>query len=97
VISRDSTIHGTSRARHALVEGAWSCRHPAKVSREIQQQSESRPPAVQAIGWKAQVRLCRRYRRLVSRGKPTNVVVTAIAREMLAFMRSIARETPLVA
>ncbi len=44
------------------------------------------------IGWKAQVRLCKRFRRLTARGKHPNVVVTAIAREILAFMWAIARE-----
>jgi len=66
------------------------------VSKEIQQRIESLLPAIQAIGWKAQLRLCKRYRRLQSRGKHTNVVVTAIAREMLAFMWAIAKETPIV-
>jgi hypothetical protein len=41
------------------------------------------------------VRLCKRFRRLSSRGKNANVVVTAIAREMLAFMWAIAREVPI--
>lgn len=91
------TKAGNSRARRVLVEGAWSYRFPAKVSKEIQQRIESLPPAVQAIGWKAQVRLCKRYRRLQSRGKHANVIVTAIAREMLAFMWAIARETPIAA
>jgi transposase len=38
--------------------------------------------------------LCRRYRRLVARGKHPNVVVTAIARELIAFMWAIARTMP---
>ena len=45
-------------------------------------------------GGQAQVRLCKRYRRLVGRGKHPNVVVTAIARELLAFMWAIAKEVP---
>ena len=39
----------------------------------------------------AQTRLCRRYQRLILRGKPRNVVITAIAREMIAFVWSISR------
>ena len=50
------------------------------------------PKAIQDISWKAQVRLCKRYRRLVARGKNVNQVVVAIAREMAAFMWAIARE-----
>ena len=38
------------------------------------------------------VRLCKRFRRLIARGKNPNVVVTAIARELAAFIWAIARE-----
>jgi hypothetical protein len=49
------------------------------------------------IGWKAQVRLCKRFRRLVARGKHPNVAVTAIARELIAFMWAIAKQAPIAA
>ena len=39
--------------------------------------------------------LCKRYRRMVARGKNPNMVVTAIAREILAFLWAIAREVPI--
>jgi len=38
------------------------------------------PATVQAIGWKAQVRLCKRDRQLTARGKHANQIVVAIAR-----------------
>jgi hypothetical protein len=38
------------------------------------------------------VRLCKRFRRLIARGKHPNVAVTAVARELSAFMWAIARE-----
>ena len=44
------------------------------------------------IAWKAQVRLCARYRRLSATGKKLPVVVAAIAREMAAFLWAIGRE-----
>ena len=50
------------------------------------------PQTLQDLSWKAQVRLCKRYRRLVARGKQVNQVVVAIAREMAAFVWAIARE-----
>ena len=40
--------------------------------------------------WKAQLRLCSRYRRLAAIGKPKVVVTTAIAREMVGFIWVIA-------
>jgi transposase len=55
---------------------------------------EKLPAEVQAISWKAQVRLCKRYRQLTARGKHVNQVVVAIAREMAAFAWAIARLVP---
>jgi hypothetical protein len=89
------TKAGNPHARRALVEGAWAYRYPAKVSRHLQLRLEKLPADVQAIGWKAQVRLCKRYRRLIARGKHANEVVVAIAREMAAFAWAIARLVPL--
>jgi transposase len=91
------TKAGNGHARRALVEGAWAYRFPAKVSRHLQLRLEKLPPEVQAISWKAQVRLCRRYRQLSGRGKHVNQVVVAIAREMAAFAWAIARRVPVAA
>jgi len=89
------TKTGNGRARRALIEGAWAYRHPAKVSEHIQRRIDTLPKPMQDIGWKAQVRLCKRFRRLTARGKHPNVVVTAIARELIAFMWAIAKEVPI--
>ena len=91
------TKTGNARARRALVEGAWAYRCPAKVSAHIQRRIESLPKPLQDIGWKAQVRLCKRFRRLAARGKHHNVIVTATARELLSFMWAIAKAVPLPA
>jgi transposase len=91
------TKAGNGHARRALVEGAWAYRYPAKVSRHLQLRLEHQPAAIQAISWKAQVRLCKRYRQLSARGKHVNQVVVAIAREMAAFAWAIARIVPVTA
>jgi len=91
------TKAGNGHARRALVEGAWAYRYPAKVSRHLQLRLEKLPAEIQAISWKAQVRLCKRYRQLTARGKHVNQVVVAIAREMAAFAWAIARLVPLAA
>lgn len=88
------TKAGNGRARRALIEGAWAYRHPAKVSQHLQTRIDQLPKPIQDLGWKAQVRLCKRFRRLVGRGKHPNVVVTAIARELIAFMWAIAKAVP---
>jgi len=91
------TKTGNGRARRVLVEGAWAYRYPAKISAHIQRRIDTLPKIAQDIGWKAQVRLCKRYRRLVGRGKHANIVTTAIARELLAFMWAIAKEVKISA
>jgi len=72
---------GHTHARRALVEGAWAYRYPAKVSRHLQLRLAKLPAAMQAISWKAHVRLCKRYRQLMATGKNAHQVVVAIARE----------------
>jgi transposase len=87
---------GNGRARRLLVEGAHSYKHNANVSTELQKRQEGLPKVVIDIAWKAQLRLCRRYKRLMQRGKHRNVVVAAIAREMVAYIWAISREVVLV-
>ena len=84
------TKTGNARARRALVEGAWAYRMKARIGRHKVDRIEALPKVVRDIGWKAQVRLCTRYRRLSARGKTANVVNVAIAREMVGFIWSIA-------
>jgi transposase len=86
------TKAGNTHARRALVEGAWASRDPAQVRRHLQRRLEALPKPVQDIRWKAQVRLCKRYRRLIARGKHANQVAVAIARELVAFVWAIAKE-----
>jgi len=85
------TLAGNKRARRVLIEGAWSYRYPARVSQTLQARLEGLPKAVREIAWKAQIRVCARYRRLNAAGKKLPVVIAAIAREMAAFLWAIAR------
>ncbi|WP_163938643.1 IS110 family transposase [Paraferrimonas sp. SM1919] len=86
---------GNTRARRLLVEGAHSYRHSANISTDLQKRQESLSKEIVDIAWKAQLRLCRRYQRLMKRGKHYNLVITAIAREMVAYIWAIAREVVL--
>jgi transposase len=86
------TEAGNGRARRVLVEGAWSYRFPARVTGPIQARLDDVPEGVRAIAWKAQLRLCARFRRLVAAGKNANLVATAVAREMAAFAWAIASQ-----
>jgi hypothetical protein len=88
------TQTGNSHARRALVEGAWAYRYSAKVSRHLPLRREKLPKAIQAIRWKAQVRLCKRFRQRMAKGKNAHQVVVAIARALSAFMGAIATQVP---
>jgi transposase len=88
------TKTGNGHVRRALVEAAQAYHHQARVSRILLARQEGLPDSIRKISWKAQVRLCGRFRKLTGRGKPRNKVVTAIARELSAFMWAIAKEVP---
>src|SRR5450759_294035 len=61
------TKTGNAHARRALVEGAWAYRMKARIGRHKVDRIEALPKIIRDIGWKAQVRLCTRYRRLRAR------------------------------
>jgi transposase len=86
------TKAGNSRARRMLIEGAWAYRFPARVSRTKQAQLEGLPRTVREIAWKGQLRLCSRSRNMIRAGKHKAIAITAIAREMAAFLWAIGQE-----
>jgi len=85
------TKTGNSRARTALIEAAWTYRYPAGIGDQHQRRQAHLSQQIRDIAWKAQPRLCARYRRLMARGKLKTVIITAIAREIAAFLWDIAR------
>jgi len=94
IIRGPITKAGTARGRRVLIEGAWAYRLPARVGKKIASRHCGLTKDVLDIAWKGQIRLCKRYRSMSARGKNKNVVVTAIAREMVGFIWEIARSTP---
>jgi len=86
------TKAGNGRARRILVEAAWSYRFPPRVSQKKQQKVAATSRHVREIAWKAQTRLCARFRSLMRKGKRPTVVATAIARELSAFIWAINRQ-----
>jgi transposase len=91
------TRTGNALARTMMVEASWSYRHPAREGQPYLKRSAHLPQNIRDIGWKAQARLCKRYRDLSKRGKPQPRVMTAIARELAGFIWDIARKTPIPA
>lgn len=85
---------GNRFVRTMLTEAAWAYRYHPKVSRIIETRAQDVDPAVREIAWRAQIRLHHQYRKLTARGKHRNVAVTAVARELAAFIWDAARLVP---
>lgn len=83
------TKTGNSHARRMLVECAWSYRFPARQTMHLKRKAKNAPVDAKAIAWKAQKRLCGRYRDLLQAGKNTKQVTVAIARELVGFIWDI--------
>jgi len=83
------TKAGNGHVRRMLVESAWSYRQRARVSRILFKRQEDLPESIRDISWKAQVRLCSRFRYLRAKGKSQQVVAIAIARELCGFIWAI--------
>ncbi len=89
------TKTGNGHVRRSLIEAAQAYAHPARISRRLVERQESLPKTIRDLAWGAQLRLCKRFRDLIKRGKNRNTVITAIARELCGFIWAIAKEVPL--
>jgi transposase len=85
------TLTGNGHARRMLVESAWSYRFPARQTMHLKRKAKDASSEAQAIAWRAQKRLCGRYRQLSQAGKNIKLVCVAIARELLGFIWDIVR------
>jgi transposase len=85
------TKTGNGHARRIFVEASWHYRHAPAHSKTMKARWEGQPQAVVDHAFKAQERLHRRYVRLTSRGKPSQVAIVAVARELCGFVWAVAR------
>ncbi|MCP1359338.1 transposase [Aneurinibacillus migulanus] len=76
-----STKTGNAHVRRVLIEAAWNYRYKPALKGEIRRRQQGKSPEVQAVAWKAQNRLHRKYMKCMARGKSAPVSVTAVARE----------------
>lgn len=86
------TKTGNRHVRRLLVESAWSYRYQPAVKGELARRIRGQSPEIQAISWKAQNRLNKKYYRLLSRGKEKSKTVTAVARELAGFIWAVMQE-----
>jgi transposase len=85
------TKTGNSHVRRILIESAWCYRYSARLSRPVTQRQLEQPKVIRDIAWRAQLRLCSRYRRLCGRGLHSNKICVAVARELAGFLWEAAR------
>lgn len=89
------TKAGNPHVRRVLIEAAWPGRlRPARPAALLKRQ-EGVPEPVIDIAWNAQKRLHTRYRNMRARLKPQNVVIIALARELLGFIWAIGQQVEL--
>lgn len=80
------TKTGSGFARRILVEAAWHYLREPRIGASLRDRHSDQPDHVLQIAWRAQHRLYRLHQRLRTRGKPGNVAVVAVARELACFL-----------
>jgi hypothetical protein len=80
------THTGNRHVRRLLIEAAWHYRHKPRVGTRLAERRHGQPAAIIALADKAQLRLCRRYRRMEHRGKHPTKIVVAVARERVGYL-----------
>jgi len=83
------TKTGNAHLRRIVGEAAWAYQHRPAMSPLLKKRQEGLSEEIKEIAWKAQHRLCSRYRRLLAKGKIRQKVATAIGRELLGFIWAI--------
>ena len=89
------TKSGNNEVRRILDQAAWCYRFPARVTRWQERNFGDADKKVRDIAWRAQVRLCARYRKLIARGKRAPVACMAVARELATFVWEMGQAVPL--
>jgi transposase len=80
------TRAGNRHVRRLLVEAAWHYRHKPRVGIKLAQRRHGQPAHIIALADRAQLRLCRRYRRMERQGKHPTTIVVAVARELVGYL-----------
>jgi transposase len=84
------TKTGNAHLRRVVVEAAWAYQRRPWVGGYLAKRQKGLNPGIIDLAWKAQHRLCGRYKKLAARGKNKPQIVTAVGRELLGFIWAIA-------
>lgn len=83
------TKTGNAHVRHILVEASWHYRHRVTEGRTIKARRKGRTEEVVKIAQKCDLRLNRKFHRMIGRGKLSTVAAVAVARELAGFIWAI--------
>jgi transposase len=86
---------GNAHVRRLLVESAWHARRRPTVGYRLARRQRGQEAVDVERAWRCQQRLHRRWQRMAARGKPSQKIVVACARELAGFVWAIATEQPL--
>jgi len=86
---------GNGEVRRVLIQSAWCYRFPARVTKAKEPQLSAADKSIRDVAWRAQLRLCKRYRRLIAVGKKTPLAVAAVARELTTFIWEMGQIVPI--
>lgn len=82
---------GNAHVRRTLIEAAWKYAQPDRTGPTLAQRRKAGSEQAVVVARRAQERLCRKFRKMVGRGKPRQKAVTAVARELAGFVWHIGR------
>jgi transposase len=80
------TKTGNAHVRMLVTEAAWSYRYGPNIYPMLRKRQKGLSTEVKDVAWRAQRRLHERSNHLTARGKPRQKTITAVGRELLAFI-----------
>ena len=86
------TKTGNRRVRRILTETGWHYRHPHRIGKALKARRQDQPAWAVDLADRAAVRLYRRYRHLIERGKATPTAIMAVVRELAGFLWAMLRQ-----
>lgn len=89
------TKTGNRRVRRLLVESAWHYRHRPRISKTLKHRRDGQPAWAIDVADRAIVRLHKRFRNLIDRGKLASQAVVAVARELAGFLWALLHGGPI--
>ncbi|MCL5745569.1 MAG: IS110 family transposase, partial [Acidobacteria bacterium] len=87
------TKTGNAHLRRVIIESAWAYQYRPWLGGDLLKRQQGLDQDIKEIAWKAQWRLHQRYKKLAAAGKKKPQIVTAVGRELLGFIWTIAVRT----